>query len=392
MQKLRWLLEFRWLFLIALAASLTLVGPPAPAQALGVRSGHGTTVPAGETVRDDLVLAGNSITVDGVIDGDLYAFGETITVNGQINGDLISAGRLVIIRGKVGGNLRAAGQHLTIDGQASRSATVAAQMLSVGRGASIGGNLIAAGESIIHQGSIGKGLWAAGRDLRLLGSVGQEARLAVDRLTLGSASSIGGPLTYHSRNEAVIENGAKYGAIERIIPKHAGEIRREHRYGMPAELIAGIGVFILAKFLGFVLIGLVFQRLFPALWEEVGAEVEARPWRNALIGFLVLVAAPVGMVLSAITLVGLPLSLLAAGLYASIIYLGQMPLSYWLGRKILARTRLSGAHPGWVFALGALITAILTKIPFVGWFLGLVLVCLALGIPTALAERRLSGR
>lgn len=384
--------RYRWMFLTLLTMLLSLALMPSSALALETRSGRGAAVPASEVVSDDLILTGSSINVDGVVDGDLYAFGETIAINGQVKGDLISAGRLIVVDGKVGGNLRAAAQSLTMDGQSARSATVAAQMISLGRGSSIGGNLMAAAESLVHQGSIGRGFWAASQNLRLMGSVGREARLATDNLTLGSASSIGGPLTYRSRNEAMIENGAKYGAIERVIHKTPRERRLGRRGSLPAGIMAGIGIFIIAKFLGFILIGLIFQRLFPRFWEDVSGELEARPWRNGLIGFLILVAAPIGMVILALTLVGLPLSLIGAALYGTLIYLGQMPVSYWVGRKILARTRLAAANPGWIFALGALITALVTKIPFIGWFLGFGLVCLALGIPTSLAERRLLGR
>src|SRR5687767_15870586 len=82
----------RILFTATLLAMLTL-SIASPALAFDGRGGDTVTIASGETINDDLYVAGETIVVDGTIKGDLVAFGQTITINGIVEGDLIAAGR-----------------------------------------------------------------------------------------------------------------------------------------------------------------------------------------------------------------------------------------------------------------------------------------------------------
>src|SRR5687768_5697981 len=47
------------------------------------RSGKDVTVTSEETVKDDLYAAGETITIDGLVEGDLIAFAKDIIINGE---------------------------------------------------------------------------------------------------------------------------------------------------------------------------------------------------------------------------------------------------------------------------------------------------------------------
>jgi hypothetical protein len=85
------------------------------------------------------------------------------------------------------------------------------------------------------------------------------------------------------------------------------------------------------------------------------------------------------MIVIAITLVGLPISLMLLGVYLAGIYLGKIWVGAYLGRILL---KSSGASKGdWMLGLlvGLLILTIIGFIPYLGGLVRLGVVCLGLG-------------
>nr|MBI2905809.1 hypothetical protein [Chloroflexota bacterium] len=76
---------FRLLLPLVLLA--VLFGAAAPARAVEIDNDG--TVAAGEVVDDDLILSGDKVTMDGMVNGILIASGGEVTINGTVNGDLI---------------------------------------------------------------------------------------------------------------------------------------------------------------------------------------------------------------------------------------------------------------------------------------------------------------
>ena len=71
---------------IMLALSIALsIAYPAYAQG-GVPPRDG--IPAGQTIEGDMLLFGQTVTVDGSVTGDLFIIGGSVTVNGYIGGSL----------------------------------------------------------------------------------------------------------------------------------------------------------------------------------------------------------------------------------------------------------------------------------------------------------------
>jgi hypothetical protein len=102
-------------------------------------------------------------------------------------------------------------------------------------------------------------------------------------------------------------------------------------------------------------------------------------WRSLGLGFAVLAAVPVAIVVTAITLVGLPASLMLLAVYLAAIYLAKVWVGAFLGRILL---KTAGATKGdWLrgLLLGLLILTIVGFIPYLGGLVHLGVVCLGLG-------------
>ncbi|MRR09132.1 hypothetical protein EG831_03400, partial [bacterium] len=71
-------------------------------------------VAKGDTVEDDLVTRGGSITVDGVVQGDCAALGGSIAINGSVTGDVAAFGGGVTLSegGEVSGSIASFGGSL----------------------------------------------------------------------------------------------------------------------------------------------------------------------------------------------------------------------------------------------------------------------------------------
>ena len=91
-----------------------LVGCLAPGMALAAQfmsDDAEALVEAGTTVEGNLYATGQTVTIEGTVDGDLICAGGQVAVakGGVVTGDLMCAGQSVEISGEVRGDVRSAG-------------------------------------------------------------------------------------------------------------------------------------------------------------------------------------------------------------------------------------------------------------------------------------------
>ncbi len=98
-------------------------------------------------------------------------------------------------------------------------------------------------------------------------------------------------------------------------------------------------------------------------------------------------ASAVAALVAGITVIGLPLALLGVLTLAAGIYLAKILVGVFVGRAL---RRSFGAQPA-QFALdllvGLVVLAVASHIPYVGWFVSLLVVLLGLGIAVTNARR-----
>lgn len=361
--------ELAALLLAVLATVLVAV----PALAAEVRSGGDVTIASGEVIDGDLYLAGNHITVDGTINGELWAAGGTITINGMINGSLVAIGQTVNINGEVAQTVRAASATVSVSGNIGGDLLAFAGEVSVASVAEIGGDLILGAGSAYINGLIKGYIKGGGGDVTLADGVGGEVEIRVDSLTVTSGANIQGDLTYTSENEADIQPGAQIGGTTaHRLPK--------------LEDTAKFGFFsgVWGKVLGFLmilLVGVIIVLLAPRRTALFADSIRKRPWLSLGWGALILFATPIAVIVACITIVGIPLGLIALALYAIAIYLSQIPVALFIGRWIIGRFRgvESRAILVGALALGLAIISLLKLIPYFGFVIGLATVLFGLG-------------
>ncbi|ELZ03199.1 hypothetical protein C482_04234 [Natrialba chahannaoensis JCM 10990] len=308
---------------------------------------------------------GGTITVgpDETV-SSLNAFGGTVVVEGTVTGDVSAAAGDVRIDGDVGGDVEAGAGSVTIAGDVDGDVNAATGGLELTEGATIGGSLATGAGSVAIDGTI-EG----------------DAEVAAETTTLGGEAAIGGDLRYG-------------GNLEGNTDAVAGEIEHDSTLGsewVPTfEPIGSLlaSAYILALNL---LLGAALLAIFPRFSDSVANQVSQKPVRSGLVGIGVLIGIPLLLVALAITIVGIPFSLVGGLLFALIIWVGII-----YGRFAVAAWLLSagGIDNRWLaLVVGLVGGALLAQIPWIGGLLNFLFFLLGLGALTlALVQHRRTTR
>jgi cytoskeletal protein CcmA (bactofilin family) len=137
-----------------------------------LRTGDSVTVPAGETVPNDLYAFAGTVRIDGTVDGDLVATGGTIDIPGTVTGDVLAAGGNVSITGTVGGDARAAGGTLSVGGSVAEDLAAAGGQVTLSQSATVGEDMLASAGRLTVDGAVTGNLTASTGSYAKSGTVG----------------------------------------------------------------------------------------------------------------------------------------------------------------------------------------------------------------------------
>jgi cytoskeletal protein CcmA (bactofilin family) len=296
------------------------------------RASDRVVVDAGERV-DSVTATGGVVIVRGTVDGDLEAAGGRVVVEdgGRITGRLRASGGVVVINGTVEENALAYGGRVHV------------------------------GETGVVERSLGAGAGV----VRIDGTVGGDATVGAREITLGSTATIRGDLNYDGD---LADEG---GTVE-------GQRRESSDLGLvPSVPLPGIvldAYWLLANAaLGVVLLA-VFPRYTWAAANTIGADTL---W-TAAAGIASVIVVPIVLALIALTVVGLPLTLVGAAGFFAVCWVGSVIARYAIGSWLLS---LADRENRWAaLGLGLVVVAILGRLPVVGLLVQAVVLVLGVGV------------
>lgn len=353
---------------------LVLLMIVAPTWGTEFKSGSTVSIPSGSTVPDDLFAFAQNVDVSGTIDGDLVASGGSLTLSGTTTQDAIVGGGQVTITGRVGRNLLAAGGNLQVSGPVSNNAVIAGGTVTLSSKGSVGRDLTASGGNLRVEGSVARNLNAGGGQVTINGKVGGNVMANAQTLSIGPNAVIQGDLVYKSAKKADIAPGAQIRGRTIYHP-----ITPTHRRARPVMK----ALFWVGSFLAMFLVGILLIALAPAAAAGSADRMISRPWISLLIGFIILVVMPVAIAIIFATLIGIPLALILLAAYLIMLYIARAYAAIGIGRWILARFGSPNASLYLDLLVGLIILWLLTAIPFVGWFIGLLALLFGLGALSA---------
>lgn len=324
----------------------------------------GTNVTVRTPLPADLSVAGVNVNVLAPVTGDVLAGGGTIDLEEPVAGDVRMAGARIIVNGPVGGDVVAAGGSIQVAGK-SRDMRLFGGTVDVSGGSS--------GPVTIY-----------GADITLSGQYdGDVEIIASDRFTIAEGTHIHGVLRYNAPQQAdvpasaVIDGGTTYTGSYSYVPTNA-EAKR--------FALLGSGIFFIVRALALMIAAGLLAGLFPAFARIFSARTVAASGRRmsllALLGFGLIVATPFLILALVLSFVGGAIAIVLGLAYLLSLFLSYLYAGILVGGAIRERV-MRGRAPGiitWKDALlGMLVFFLLGSIPFVGWAISLVLVCLAFG-------------
>jgi cytoskeletal protein CcmA (bactofilin family) len=351
------------------AIALALAFAPA-GQAAEVKHGDPNyTLPAGENIHTDLIVFGDSSTIDGDVEGDVISWSRSLTINGHVKGDVIAFSQTIRVNGPVGGNVRVFCQSLFLENVVTRNVMAWAGDLTLNEKAKIDGSLTVGSGDAELNGELTGDLLAGTGDLTINGLLDRNALIHSGKLVIGPKAEIKGQVKYHGRQQPETSSTAKLGSpIEVTIEKRHSDTSYSspHFYWHQILLWGASFVF-----------GLAMLLLMPGFFfDAAGACKRTMP----AIGFgaLFLIALPILGIIVCITIVGIGVGIAALMFWVIAIYAAQVIVGTWLGDQLLGETVGVGPALGRM-ALGLLILRVIGRVPYLGvWFSSLV-ICLGLG-------------
>ena len=327
---------------------------------------------------DDGVLlrpGGDVLAVDGVVDlredasGDVMAAGRDVWFLGSVAGSYLGVGRDQSIAGRIDGSVRSAGASVRVDADVGRNVTAAGEELEIGPDATVGGNVYLAGARVTLRGDVDGDVYVGAGELTLEGRVGGDVRAEVGTLTVAPDAVVEGELRVRMEE----------GAAPRVSPAarvDGGVVQLEPREDHDGRE----GPFLLLRLVGFLLAGVALVALLPATAAHAADEIRTHKAASVGYGLLALLATPLVVLALAVTVVGIPLALILAVLYALSLYVAPVVPAVWLGSEIL-RGRRTGARDdtALVFLAGGAVVGLALLLPWVGLVARALATCLGFG-------------
>ena len=348
------------------SAFLSLALLAAPAAAYEWRLGDSTNavvLPAGETLAAEALLAAYHLDVQGAAARDLW---------------LLAAGS-ARCSGAVAGDLRAFASAATLAGTVDGNAFVYAKGLQLATNSVVRGDAALFGTDLICEGTVGGDARLFARSVTLGGTWGGDVRVDAEEIRVAPGTRIAGDLVYGAPKplalDASVAVGGQVKAAARVPQPAAEQPARFARHGY--------------LFLAALLVGMPFVGFCPLTAGAAVRELRLAPFRSLLAGLAALFAGPFLIAFAFSTLVGIPLALLLAALFAVLFYLSHVVVALWLGHALL---RAPGPQTfGRVLsalAVGLFVLYFAAALPGVGAFLVFPVLVLGGGALALAALRR----
>jgi len=328
-----------------------------------------------EVVAGNLIAAGENIIIDGVISGDLIVAAKSLVVTGRVGGDILALSQNIEIGGEVGGNVRVFGDSVNIDSNITRNLNLFGSNLYIGEKTRVGWDVLAVSASTMKvRGNIYGSLSAYGQNVFIASKIGKNVDVKNygqnQNLTIAKETVINGDLNHFARVPAEVASGASI----------AGQINYQEISEETKTSFSSWAWSRLFSVLSMILIGLALIFLMPKYLKDLKENLKNQSGKIALVGAsLLLIIPPLSLVLL-FTIIGIPLALILLSLWLAGIFLAKTLIAVALGEMLIKDLfKKEAVHIFWSLVLGALILSLVFSLPFVGWFIRLVVITFGLG-------------
>ncbi len=299
------------------------------------------------TVTGSAHLAGTHVEINAPIQQSLYAFGDSVIIGNHVQQDTLTIGRNLLINGDINGDLRAMGETISVNGIINGHANL------------------------------------AGNHIHINNHIQGDLSVATAQVSFGSDALVDGDINIYSDYADTME-----------IPSHVAPSGRIHRHlddldghmemgSWRGEVHASGWQYWLGSTLTSFVLCLILVLIARQFVHRAANSISQTTASNLTQGTLALALLIGAILLSAITIIGLPVSLLLILATIVAVFIASLVGSYSLGYMIWVRWRHEEPNGFRALAmtalLGTLVLSLLEAIPFIGWLIGILVMLAGLG-------------
>lgn len=305
---------------------------------------------------DAYILAGNGVVEEEVF-GDLYIAGGNITIEGDISEDLVVAGGKVSVFGDIGGDLRVIGGQVIVYGNVEEDVVALGGQLDLSSNTTVGRNLITGAGLLTVDGHIKNNIRGVVGVIFINGRVDGNVTLSVeDSIIVSEDAKIGGDLNYSALLETNIPDKTVGGEI--IFNKF-------QREGLFEDLTFLLLIQKATSYAAMLFLLLVLVALTPFWLINSAIKTKENVFRSFGVGLLTIICVFIGSIILMMTIIGIPIALMALASMIIVFYFSRIFVSAWLASYILDFKK---KVPRWklfpVIALTILFYYLIGMIPF----------------------------
>jgi hypothetical protein len=298
----------------------------------------GETVSVDTAIADDIIAAGNVVSINAPVDS-LIAAGGTVSINAPIKGDVIAAGGQIYVNSDVGGKVVAAGGNVNLGGNIGTNLVAAGGTVNILANKTVERDALIGGGAVVNAGRVSGTISVSANQFNNTGSAGR--------------------VNFHK-----VESQAK---------------DRE-------QYEAGFSIFALLAILGYFILGLILVRYLPGIFLTVDSEVRSSTLLKTFLGFVMIIASFIAVLLVATTVVGLPIALISTLLILAALMLSGTFVAFSLGKCIGERSQKKQSDTVY-FTIGFIILNLLYWLPLVGGLASLISMSLGFSAILYVARR-----
>jgi hypothetical protein len=229
--------------------------------------------------------------------------------------------------------------------------------------------------SLVFNGRAEKDIEVRGGDLQINGTVMGPSIISARKITIGNDASFNNNVRYwNDKGSADFRQSIKNG---KAIYDPSLKIETGRWY-----YLGGLSVLGLLWYIGMALLMIaIIQYLFNATMQKAGDTVFNKALKSSGFGLLFFIAVPIAAIIAFITIIGVPVGLLLLFNYIILILLATVITSLVAAHWINNRFNYKWSYWKLVFtALGIFIVLkLISLMPFLGWFIVLLAICMAFG-------------
>lgn len=277
-----------------------------------------------EPSEEEIFFIGDEIKISSILKSEFIGIGRNINVFTDTKGDFIAIGYNVNFTGRAERDIYVIGANITLEGYSNGSITVLGKSVKI-KG-TINGNLRVSAEKISIEGEVKEKTILWGKDITLSG-IFNDLSIYGTYFHFAPETVIKGNLTYSTPEKVNLSNLTIYGTTEWKKP-----INEQMKEKLPLKT--------LRRFYGFfsllvpVILTLFF---FPNLFRQTVDISGKRFIPSFFAGLFTIIITLLFILISFITIIGVPLGLIITVFFSSLIYISRVFPAIFVGRKILFR-------------------------------------------------------